>query len=153
MSLSLLVSSEDAKEIGLAESKLIQSTYADYIGITDVEVEVALVDSEEMRELNLQTRQINEPTDVLSFPLFHSLNEITSHQDENPLLIGSIVICPEKALAYQETLPQLLHHGLLHVLGQDHETDMGTWQQEEEKVLRSLTEKGLTIPGVPNESL
>jgi len=79
-----------------------------------VELSVVFVEQEEIRKLNKKYRKINRPTDVLSFGYKES---------------GEVVICPENvkqnAEEYGETfkreLARVLIHGLLHILGYNHE--------------------------------
>lgn len=79
-----------------------------------------------MRSLNLEFRGVDRGTDVLSFPMYGSPGEFPS---SGPFLLGDIVIDPslasERASALDVTLDEelrrLLVHGLLHLLGFDHE--------------------------------
>ncbi len=84
-------------------------------GIEDGHVAIEFVDAERSRELNLEYRQIDEPTDVLSFGV-----------DEDgaaagPRELGDIFICPPET----EDLREAVVHGALHLSGMDHETDDG----------------------------
>jgi probable rRNA maturation factor len=84
-------------------------------GIDEGHVAVSFVDEGRMRELNRDYRQLDEPTDVLSFGV-----------DEDgpaagPRELGDIVICPEHTADVREAII----HGALHLSGMDHETDEG----------------------------
>jgi probable rRNA maturation factor len=84
-------------------------------GIGDGHVAVEFVDEERIRDLNLEFRRIDAPTDVLSFGV-----------DEDgvpagPRELGDIVICPE----HTEDLREAVVHGALHLSGMDHERDEG----------------------------
>ena len=95
-----------------------------------LELSVALVDDDVIQDLNLVYRQIDAPTDVLSF----ALNEAGEESDAEPAseveenMIGDIIISMPRALAqsvaYGHSLERetgfLLCHGLLHILGYDH---------------------------------
>lgn len=93
----------------------------------DCEIGVACVDLEESQQLNLQYREKDKPTNVLSFPS-DIPEEVLPMLDALPL--GDLVICIPVVL--QEALEQkktaqnhfahLLVHGVLHLLGYDHET-------------------------------
>ena len=104
-------------------------------GRTSAEVSVVFVDEGEMRMLNRRFRNINKSTDVLSFPM----NE-GRFAAINPELLGDIVILVPTARKQSETnghsiereLTILLIHGLLHLLGYDHETD------KEEALMKEL---------------
>jgi probable rRNA maturation factor len=84
-------------------------------GISEGHVAIELVDEDRMRDLNRDFREIDEPTDVLSFGV-----------DEDgtapgPRELGDIVICP----AHTDDLREAVIHGALHLTGMDHETDDG----------------------------
>lgn len=83
-------------------------------------LELLFVDEEEMRKLNNRYRNIDKPTDVLSFPQ-QQAPEIKSR------ILGSIVICDTIAKERNESTKELLCHGLLHLLGHDHEEDETAW--------------------------
>ncbi len=102
--------------------------------LTSQDVELILVSDEEIRKLNKRYRGIDKATDVLSFPLEKSPNA----------LLGSIVISVDhiekaaKTLGHseQEELALLFIHGLLHLLGYDHEVDSGQMRQKEAELIR-----------------
>ena len=93
----------------------------------DVEVSVTFTDNEKIKELNSKYRNKDSATDVLSFPMFDSTDDMT-YMDTIPL--GDVVISLEKAKeqahnfyhgSYHE-LAFLSIHSTLHLLGYDHET-------------------------------
>jgi probable rRNA maturation factor len=104
--------------------------------LTPLEIELILTDNEEIAQINLEFRKIDKATDVLSFP--------TDPFPEAPL--GTIVISVEKVeevasqLGHNENdeLSLLFIHGLLHLLGMDHETDNGEMRAQEEKIVREF---------------
>ena len=84
-------------------------------GITEGHVAVQFVDTGRIRELNRDYRDLDEPTDVLSFAI---------DQDgpaAGPRELGDIVICSEHTADVREAVI----HGALHLSGMDHETDEG----------------------------
>ncbi|HHY31901.1 MAG TPA: rRNA maturation RNase YbeY [Firmicutes bacterium] len=103
------------------------------VDISGVEVSVALVDDGRIRELNRQFRGKDASTDVLSFPMDDS------DVPGEPAVLGDIVISMETA-AREAPMPGargLIHHavtlvvhGLLHLLGYDHETDADADEME-----------------------
>ncbi len=102
--------------------------------LTDRDVELILTDNETIRELNRQFRHIDKPTDVLSFPL-----EYVPHAPLGEIVI-SVDYARDKASEYHNSLDDeialLFIHGLLHLLGYDHETDSGEMRQKEEELIR-----------------
>ena len=104
-------------------------------GYKEGEISFALVDNEQIRELNKVYRGIDEPTDVLSFPM-----------DEE--IWGDIIISIDKVISQAEEyghslereLGFLVVHGILHLLGYDHQTpeEEAIMRQKEEKVLGEL---------------
>lgn len=112
------------------------------------EASITLTDNENIRELNLAHREIDEATDVLSFPLIEYVNGEPEIQpgdidpDSGRIFLGDIIISVEKAFeqaqnyghSMERELSFLAVHGILHLLGYDHETET------EEKLMFSLQE-------------
>jgi probable rRNA maturation factor len=85
-------------------------------GIRDGHLAVAFVEPAEIAALNAEHRGKEGPTDVLSFPV----------DGDDPLALGErelgdVVICPEHTV----DLAEAVVHGVLHLVGMDHETDDG----------------------------
>jgi len=78
-------------------------------------VAVAFVDAERIAALNAEHRGRPGPTDVLSFPIDGAAGAAA------PRELGDVVICPEHTADIDEAVV----HGMLHLLGMDHETDEG----------------------------
>ena len=87
-------------------------------GVDDGHIAVSFVSPDEIAELNAEHRGKDEPTDVLSFPV-----DGAGPLPGPPALreLGDVVICPE----HTEDLAEAVVHGVLHLLGMDHETDDG----------------------------
>ena len=151
MNINFLISQEDAQEIGPTALAILAHTYGGRHPDYTLEVEIHCVDRPEMQKINKEYRNIDSPTDVLSFPTLAHEQEIAQFPPTIPVLIGSIVVCPSKAVEYEETLPQLIHHGMIHLLGYDHEVDLTTWRKIEEPILALLSKENLMFPGVPHE--
>lgn len=91
----------------------------------ETELSVALVDDAEMAHLNLQYRAIEGPTDVLSF----GCDDPCPAPGDEPITLGDVVIAPavaerqavELGHSVEHELDVLLVHGVLHLLGYDHE--------------------------------
>lgn len=105
--------------------------------LTKKDIELLIVKNDEIRELNKEHRNIDKATDVLSFPMdFDFVN----------MPLGSIVISTdfveEKAKEYghsfNEELSLLFIHGLLHLLGYDHEVDNGEHRDKEEELIKKF---------------
>ena len=100
----------------------------------DCEVSVTLTDNERIHRLNREYRQVDRPTDVLSFPLCDWEEE--DGQAFGPMALGDIVLSLEKAKeqaeayghSYEREVAFLTVHSMLHLLGYDHETS-----EEDEK--------------------
>ncbi len=97
------------------------------------EIELILTDNSEIQEINLTARGKNQPTDVLSFP----------YEKMPHVPIGSIVISYDFIQSYSkeynhtlnEEFTLLFIHGLLHLLGFDHEVDNGEHRAKEEELI------------------
>lgn len=112
--------------------------------------ELVFVEAEEIRQLNKETRNTDKVTDVLSYPTMDGIKGEALFKAEHPydideegrLMVGSIVICRERAKqqaeeyghSYGRELHYLLVHGIMHCLGYDHITD------EERKEMREKEE-------------
>jgi probable rRNA maturation factor len=88
---------------------------ADSAGVRDGHVAVEFVDALRISELNARYRGRRGPTDVLSFPIDGA------HPVDDERELGDVVICPEHTMDAREAVV----HGVLHLLGMDHETDAG----------------------------
>jgi probable rRNA maturation factor len=95
-------------------------------GVEDGHVAIEFVDAERIRELNREHRQIDAPTDVLSFAVDGD------GASAGPRELGDIVICPEQT----EDLREAVIHGALHLTGMDHETDDGEMLAVQAELLR-----------------
>jgi len=103
------------------------------LSFTNKEIELIFTDNTEMQEINLNTRGFDKPTDVLSFP----------YDDMPNVPLGSIVISEnfveEKSQlhnhSFQDEFMLLFIHGVLHLLGYDHEVDNGEHRDKEEELI------------------
>ena len=116
-------------------------------------VTIALVTDREMKKWNRAFRGKNRPTDVLSFPVDGPAKTQPSHSRpksprRTPLgqYLGDIAIAPAMAQrnarhyrrAFSTEMRILILHGILHLLGYDHETDHGQMDRREARVRRDL---------------
>lgn len=102
----------------------------------NAEVSVTIVDNEAIREINNETRNINMPTDVLSFPMLYfdedgNIVDSEFDMDGDVIVLGDIVISAERAKVQAEEFGHsflremafLTVHSMLHLLGYDHVDD------------------------------
>ena len=130
---------------------------ADGAGVFEPSAEVCIVlgSDDDVRQLNRDYRGLDKPTNVLSFA---NLEEGTStapvgHPDGAPLLLGDIIIALEtvEREAGQENkrlehhLSHMIVHGMLHLLGYDHESENEAREMEALEV-KALAELGINNP-------
>lgn len=118
---------------------------------SDAELSVALVDDETIEALNARYRDRRRPTDVLSFSLLDGV-----HSERRGALLGDVVIGLETAQrqarrgrrSLEDEVVRLLIHGVLHLLGHDHERpdEASAMRSEERRVLRALRCPGGRAP-------
>ena len=97
-------------------------------GVADGHLALELVDAERIRELNLEHRGRDAPTDVLAFPVDGA------GPTAGPRELGDVAICPEHCTDVTEAAV----HGTLHLCGYDHETDEGAMLALQERVMDGL---------------
>jgi probable rRNA maturation factor len=85
------------------------------LGVSEGHLAVEFVDEPRIAQLNARFRHKSGPTDVLSFPI-DGLG-----QPAGPRELGDVLICPARTVDLREAVV----HGVLHLLGMDHETDDG----------------------------
>ena len=104
------------------------------------EVEILFTDDQEIQSLNSQYRGKDRPTDVLSFP------DGDLNPETGAFQLGSIAISLDTAKRQAAEIGHslvaelrfLILHGLLHLLGFDHETDNGEMMTEQKRILRNI---------------
>jgi probable rRNA maturation factor len=102
------------------------------LGVHDVEIHVLITGDDRVRELNRSYRQVDAPTDVLSFPGGEDL-------PTGGRWLGEIIVSLDTARRQAaelghgevEELEELMLHGVLHLLGYDHEQDGGEMNELE----------------------
>ncbi len=103
--------------------------------LTEKNIELIIVNNDEIKKLNEEHRNINKATDVLSFPLEFDIPNMP---------LGSVVISvdfvQDKAKEYnhsfEDELKLLFIHGVLHLIGFDHEIDNGEHRKKEEELIK-----------------
>ena len=135
-----------SKKLSLAKLKKTARRILDLLDRRESELSLALVGNREIRELNARYRHKNEPTDVLSFPS-------GSAPPGGRRILGDVVISIERAeeqardrgRRLQDEMEELLIHGILHLLGYDHERsrrEAEVMRRMEKKIRRALCERG-----------
>ncbi|HHW49695.1 MAG TPA: rRNA maturation RNase YbeY [Clostridiaceae bacterium] len=118
----------------------------------NAEVNILLTDDEGIRALNKQYREIDAPTDVLSFPMLNAKDGVIEIEagdydmEKGLLILGDIAISLETAAkqaqeyghSFERELAFLATHGFFHLLGYDHmtEDDESTMMDKQEEVLK-----------------
>jgi len=101
------------------------------LGVERASVGLMVVGPKEMAAINGEHRGTPEPTDVLAFPV-DGPEALEWPADGPPPELGDVVICPDAA---QDPLPTLAVHGLLHLLGYDHEADDGQMLELQDRLV------------------
>jgi probable rRNA maturation factor len=99
-------------------------------GVDDGHLAVEIVGEERIRGLNREHRGVDEPTDVLSFPV-DGAGPLAG-----PRELGDVAICPERCA--DMSLAETAVHGVLHLCGYDHEADDGEMLALQADVLATL---------------
>lgn len=105
--------------------------------LTAREIDLTICDNTMIRQYNREYRHKDKPTDVLSFPV---------EGDFEHLPLGSIVISADYVIqlsqklghTQEDELSLLFIHGLLHLLGYDHESDNGEMRDKEEALIQQF---------------
>jgi probable rRNA maturation factor len=142
-----IIRRDDGKEFPSRKLKKVAQKVLEIVEHGQAELSIALVGNAEIRTLNAKFRKKDYPTDVLSFPA----------GDELPTgvrLLGDVVISVEKAReqakqrgrTLNEEMVTLLIHGVVHLLGYDHERsakDAHIMGRLERKIYQALCEQGI----------
>jgi len=99
-------------------------------GVEDGHLALEIVGADRIRALNREHRGIDEPTDVLAFPLDGD------GPVAGPRELGDVAICPEHCV--DMSLHETAVHGVLHLCGYDHESDGGEMLALQAEVLAGL---------------
>lgn len=120
----------------------------------ECEVSLSIVSNDEIQEINKQFREIDAPTDVLSFPLLtFEEGEQADVNENNEIMLGDIIISIDKAKAQAEEyghglrreLAFLTAHSMLHLMGYDH------MEEEEQKEMFKKQDDILNNLGITRE--
>ena len=142
-----IIRRDDGKEFPSRKLKKVAQKVLEIVEQDQAELCLVLVGNAKIRKLNAKFRKKDYPTDVLSFPA----------GDELPTgvqLLGDVVISVEKAKeqakerrrTLNEEMVTLLIHGIVHLLGYDHERspkDARIMDRLEKKIYRALCDRGI----------
>ena len=138
-----------AAEAAIAESAFPQLALSN----RQVEISVLLPGDDEVRDINVEFRGKEKPTNVLSFPM-SSTDDLTNATIAGPeLLLGDIVLArgvceaeaADKGITVEQHATHLLVHGTLHLLGYDHQDDVEAADMEAREI-RALGRLGIANP-------
>jgi probable rRNA maturation factor len=118
------------------------------------EVDITIVDDDEIHQLNRDYRNVDRPTDVLSFALDEDDEDEPELMEGQPHLLGDIIISAETATRQAEEfghglereIVYLAVHGLLHLLGYDHMVE------EDKVIMRAKEEEALSAINLSEEN-
>ena len=147
---SVFLANEQAAEVEmgvlrhLAELVLAEEGYP-----KSTEVTLLLVNEEEMAGYNERFLQRTGPTDVLAFPVEELLPGVVPDHDVHwpPIMLGDVIIAPayvqrqavEFEVGFEDEMALMVTHGILHLLGYDHEIDQEAESMERRE--RELLDK------------
>lgn len=133
LSISYLDETSEVQAEELDLIKQLLNKAAEYENLSgEIEVSITFVDNEKIRKINKQYRNMDKPTDVISFALEEQVEgEVEIVGVTLPRILGDIVISIPKAKqqakvynhSYRRELGFLALHGFLHLLGYDHGTE------------------------------
>ena len=136
--------------VGIGSLEEFLKNVEEEIGLGPECVAVRLIDDEEMARLNEKYRKKKGPTDVLSFPVEADSGKPGTLKQQvrkaRGKFLGDIAIAPRVARRNAKALGRglpgelkvLILHGVLHLLGYDHETDRGEMERIEMRLRRKL---------------
>ena len=115
----------------------------------DINLSLVVTDNKNIQEINKAQRDVDSPTDVLSFPGYEKeeWNEVKKRENE-VIYIGDIVVSKEKIVeqakeyntGFEREFCYLIAHGMLHLMGYDHmnEEDKKVMREKEEEIMKKL---------------
>ena len=118
--------------------------------VQDLEVYITLTHNDNIQKINAEHRNIDKPTDVLSFPMFErdEIPNLKKNNEAIETMLGDIIVSVEKVReqaeeyghSFKRELAYLVTHGMLHLLGYDHMIDEEKEQmrKREEEILEKL---------------
>lgn len=134
--------------INRAEAALLAASVLHSLNRADVSLTITFIRDRLMQRLNREYRQMDQPTDVLSFvyDIYDESEKGGFSTDARNL--GDVIISVETAaryatklgLTFEQEIRNLIIHGTLHLAGYDHETDDGEMNRLERRLRRELNQ-------------
>ena len=147
--MSVFVANEQSEPVDLAWIRKLAEVTLEREGYPkETEVTVLLVSEREMSGYNERFMKRSGPTDVLSFPVEDLLPGVVPEHDPHgpPLMIGDVFVAPsyvrrqaaEYEVTFEDELALMVTHGILHLIGYDHQVDDDAerMEQRERDILR-----------------
>ncbi|MSS78537.1 rRNA maturation RNase YbeY [Anaerococcus sp. AGMB00486] len=150
--MNLLIDNQTNEDINL--QKTLEKVIKEVLRVKDIdeskcEISLSFVDSDTIHSLNKEYRNVDSPTDVLSFPIEDFANEdIEKILEKDYLMLGDVIICVDIAKnqaqylghSFEREIMYLTCHSMLHLLGYDHidEADKKLMRECEKEVMKNL---------------
>ncbi len=146
----MILNRQRAARVALRPLELFLRGVKNELGLEGAGLTVCLVSDAEIARMNEKFRKKKGPTDVLSFPAVARRRLVRRPRGSKPVkareYLGDIAISPATARRYAKKngrklsseLQVLILHGVLHLLGYDHETDRGEMDRVERKLRKRL---------------
>ncbi len=121
----------------------LKSPSFNYLQGKNIEISLAIVSPQEIKNLNKTYRGLDKVTDILSFAEYKEEKDIKASEKQN-LFLGELVLCYDDVKEYAQTknldlrqeLAKVTSHGLLHLLGWQHSKKMFQYQTEVSKQIK-----------------
>ena len=139
--LKILIDNQQKKKIPTDTIRQKTKQILNALGCDTHEISIVITDDEQIQHLNMRYRGFDKPTNVLAFPMQEG-----QFADITPGLLGDVVVSCETAqieadkanITLLERMSQLLIHGILHLMGFDHEAGRPEAIKMENKSLELL---------------
>lgn len=140
---------ENKEYINIIKNVLKQAIEEEGLYSTKLYINVILTNPNNIKQINRKYRNIDRPTDVLSFPMFEKeeIQVLKDKKTQIPEVLGDIIVSIEKVKeqaveyghGFERELSYMIIHGFYHLMGYDHMTE------EEKKQMREKEEKVLNL--------
>jgi probable rRNA maturation factor len=149
--MSVFLANEQTEEVAVLELRALAEAILGAEGYPEqCEVTILLVSDDEMAGYNDRFLERDGPTDVLAFPLEQLLPGVAPELDPHgpPLMLGDVLVAPayvrrqaeELGVTFDDEMALMVTHGILHLMGYDHEEDFDAERMEsrERELLRMV---------------